>query len=346
MPIMKVDTDRVKRTLTFWLRPDFVLRVVNRFQRIAGFDRSIALASSALTALIPLLIFTSALLPRLGGDGASDDIINRYDLSGEAAEAVREVFSPNAGVSTGIGVFGALFLMIAVLSFTRALQRLFEQTWELPPLSMRNSVNGLKWIAGFLVYGSISSGIRGLFNRGLVEVAAGIVLIPLAAGFFIWSAHILSGKRIPWRDLVAFGVVGAVLLALYSIAASIYVPNLFESYAARYGVLGVVFALISALFAAMVVIVGSAALGREVHEEIGRIKRGERPSEDEVRKQWDELISDARARWAGAREWVDRKRGRGDAGAASDVPGVRPGGDAGSRTAEPESAPADGIAPR
>src|SRR4051812_38720174 len=51
---------RAVRTLTFWLRPEFVLRVVSRFQKVAGFDRSVALASSALTATIPLLVVASA----------------------------------------------------------------------------------------------------------------------------------------------------------------------------------------------------------------------------------------------------------------------------------------------
>ena len=50
------DRERVLRTLTFWLRPAFALRVVHRFQTIAGFDRAVALASSALTALIPLAL--------------------------------------------------------------------------------------------------------------------------------------------------------------------------------------------------------------------------------------------------------------------------------------------------
>ena len=50
------DRGRVFRSLTFWLRPAFVLRVINRFQKVAGFDRAIALASSALTALIPFAI--------------------------------------------------------------------------------------------------------------------------------------------------------------------------------------------------------------------------------------------------------------------------------------------------
>ena len=33
-----ISRERVFRTLTFWLRPAFALRVVGRFQQIAGFD--------------------------------------------------------------------------------------------------------------------------------------------------------------------------------------------------------------------------------------------------------------------------------------------------------------------
>ena len=66
---------RLRRTLTFWLRPEFVLRVVNRFQKVAGFDRSIALASGALTAMIPLTIVTSAVASRLGGKETADRVI-------------------------------------------------------------------------------------------------------------------------------------------------------------------------------------------------------------------------------------------------------------------------------
>jgi membrane protein len=97
-----VDRERVVRTLTFWLRPAFVLRVLNRFQVIAGFDRAMALASSTLTALID------------------------------------------------VGLFGVLLLVIAILSFARGVQRLFERTWELRPLSVRNTVNDLLWIAGLI----------------------------------------------------------------------------------------------------------------------------------------------------------------------------------------------------
>jgi uncharacterized BrkB/YihY/UPF0761 family membrane protein len=62
---------RFRRTLTFWLRPAFVLRVLNRFQRLAGFDRAIALASSAFTALIPLVILFGAVFASGDGRGAN-----------------------------------------------------------------------------------------------------------------------------------------------------------------------------------------------------------------------------------------------------------------------------------
>ena len=143
-----MDRERVLRTLTFWLRPKFVLRVVNRFQKVAGFDRAIALASGALTATIPLTIVTSTVYSKLGGRGTAERIIDRYGLTGGGAEAVRDVFASPAGSSTSLGILGFLFLMVAVLSSTRAVQRLVEQTWELDPLSVRNTFNGLLWIGG------------------------------------------------------------------------------------------------------------------------------------------------------------------------------------------------------
>jgi hypothetical protein len=103
----RVDRERVVRTLTFWLRPEFLLRVVNRFQRVAGFDRSIALASGALTAIIPLAIVTSAFSSQPGGKGTAERIVERYDLTGGGAEAVTDIFAPPSGTSTSLGIIGS-----------------------------------------------------------------------------------------------------------------------------------------------------------------------------------------------------------------------------------------------
>jgi membrane protein len=62
------------------------------------------------------------------------------------------MFSPAAGTETTLGVIGGVFLLIAVLSFSsRAVQRLFEQAWELRPLSVRNTLNRLVWMQVFSV---------------------------------------------------------------------------------------------------------------------------------------------------------------------------------------------------
>jgi uncharacterized BrkB/YihY/UPF0761 family membrane protein len=310
----RLHRERVVRTLTFWLRPEFVLRVVNRFQKVAGFDRAIALASAALTALIPLTILASSVASELGGKGTADRIIDRYELTGGGAEAVREVFSPPTGTSTTIGIVGFLFLMVTVLSFSRAVQRLVEQTWGLDPLSVRNTFNGLLWIAVLALYLALSGFLHAALGRSRLELSAALLSVPLTVAFLVFSGRLLSAKRIERNDLLPFGILGAALLAACSVAATVYVPHLFNSYATRYGVIGAVFAMISALFCVMVVLVGSAAAGREIADELGRIRRGERPADDEVQRQWDKVTAQARSRWQTLGEQMqDRRRKRHEA---------------------------------
>jgi membrane protein len=287
---------------------------------VSGFDRAIALASTALTALIPLAVVVGAILPSADGSGAANAIITRYGLTGGGADAVRKVLAPPTGASTGVSILGAFLLVIATLSFSRGAQRLFEQTWELKPLSVLNTLNDLVWIAGLVGYVAFSWWIRSLVDGGHVEVAANLALIPVSALFLAWSGRILTARRLGWPDLGPFAVMGAILLAIYNVAASAYVPHLFSVYASRYGVIGAVLAMISWLFAVMLVLVASAAIGRETNEELRRIRQGERPPEDEVRREWNAAIDEARLRWQGWREWADRFRHRVNRGRDADPP--------------------------
>ncbi|MFD0275579.1 YhjD/YihY/BrkB family envelope integrity protein [Kitasatospora sp. NPDC127111] len=294
--------------MTFWLRPAFGLRVAKRFQAIAGFDRALALASAALTAAIPLAILCGTLLAGLGGSDVADRVVERYNLTGDGAEAVQEALAPSAATGTGGDVFSALFLLLSMLGFARAAQRLFEQTWELRPLSVRNTANGLWWILGLAVYTVAGGWLHAAVGSRRHEWAASLLVAPLTGAFLVWSGRVLSAKRITARDLVPFGVTAAAVTAVYSIGATVYLPRLFSSYADRYGAVGSVFAMLSALFGAMVAVVGSAALGREVHDELNRINRGERPPEDEVRREWHALVEQIRSRWRTVQEQRPRRR--------------------------------------
>jgi len=246
---------------------------------------------------------------QLGGKGTAERIIDRYELTGGGAKAVEDVFAPPTGTSTSLGIIGVLFLMVAVLSFTRGVQRLFEQSWELTPMSVRNTFNGLLWIGGLVLYMGVSGALHGVLGRSRLELSAALVTVPFSVVFFVWSGRRLSAERLTRQDVVPFAVIGAALLAIYSVGATVYVPRVFSTYATRYGVIGAVFAMISALFCVMVVLVAAAAAGREVRDELGRIRRGERPAEDEVQRQWQEITGEARSRWDGLRVRLEARRG-------------------------------------
>ncbi|WP_406276130.1 hypothetical protein OHT93_31475 [Streptomyces sp. NBC_00191] len=272
-----------------------------------------ALASSALTALVPLTILGSAVLDDFVHYDSAERIIKRYSLTGAGAEAVNSLFSPAESTSTNVGIFGVVFLTISALSFARASQRLFEQTWELKPLSVRNTRNGLWWILTLVGYAVVTGWLTTFHEGSALGLVTAVGEASVTAVFLVWSGWILSAKRITWLGLIPFGITAALLTAVYSVGATLYLPRLFNASASRYGVVGAVFAMISALFAAMLVLVASAALGREVRDELSRIRRGGRPSDHEVRQQWDSLVEQTRSRWRTAREQVSHRRTKGDA---------------------------------
>ena len=308
MARLPVDRERVLRTLTFWLRPDFVLRVVNRFQRIAGFDRSIALASSALTALVPLLIFTSALLP-----ASATRAPRTTSSSATTCPAIRPRRSRSCSRRTpasppGSACSGSCSCWSRCSASRARCSALFEQVWELPPLSVRNSLNGLKWIAGLLVYSAITGTIRGLIDKGpagdrLGGRAASAVrrVLGLVGLHAEREADRLAGPGPVRRRR------GRAARALFDRSVDLYaasVRDLREPLRRHRHRL-------------------RADLGAVRSDDRGRRQRfagtrgprrarphspGERPSDDEVQKQWNEIISEARSRWAVAREEIDRRR--------------------------------------
>jgi membrane protein len=302
------DHGRVFRTLTFWLRPAFVLRVINRFQKIAGFDRAIALASSGLTATIPMIIAVGTIVSNVWDKDVADWIVKRYELTGAGARAVEDAFTPADNAS--VTVAGVLLAVLAALSFTRTLQRVFEQTWEIPPLSVRNTLNGLRWTIGFGIYAFVTGAIHAILGQKGPDFVATVVAAPVGVVFLVWTGTALSARRIGRRELVPFAVIGAAALAIYGLGAAVYVPRQFTSYADHYGVLGAVMAMISTLFCIFFVVVAAATLGREMHDELDRIRHGQRPPDDEVRQEWDNVMAEGRARWEGARTQLEHFRER------------------------------------
>ncbi len=307
----RVDRERLLRTLTFWLRPEFILRVLNRFQKVAGFDRSIALASGALTATIPLAIFVSGrvVAPRRQGHGRSHhrplrpDRRRRRGGQGHLLAALGLEHEPrHHRVPLPPGRGPELLPRRAAAVRADLGARLAERPQHVQRAALDRralAVPRASAASSMPSWGAAASNSRPRWSTSRCRW-------PSWSGAAGCSAP--SGSR-PARSSRSPSSARACS-PLYSVGATVYVPHLFSTYATRYGVIGAVFAMISALFCVMVVTVGSAAAGREVHDELDRIRRGERPAEDEVRRQWDEITAEARSRWDTLRLQIQERRHR------------------------------------
>jgi membrane protein len=103
-----------------------------RFVDLQAFDRSVALAGQAFTALIPLLIVYAAIAPTAQSRDFADSLIKALDLSGSSAAALKRAFAPAGEVESQVSALGVVLLVVSALSFTRALQRLYQLAWNQP----------------------------------------------------------------------------------------------------------------------------------------------------------------------------------------------------------------------
>jgi membrane protein len=217
-------------------------------------DRSLALGAQAFGALIPLLIVLEAAQP--GKTSLADDLIHRFNLSGSAATSLRAAFAtPTDQVATtGLSV---LLLIVSTLSFTRRLQRLYEESWSLPTRGLKGTGWGLAWIAAFAAYISLHPALDRTFN------GAASTILSLAGAVFVglFTPYLLLGRRIHWHRLLLQASLTAVGLTALGIWTAIYMPRAIGSSAGAYGAIGVAFALLTWLWGLGVVIVVAAVYG-------------------------------------------------------------------------------------
>src|SRR3954453_7836474 len=135
----------------------FVAPFAERLVELELFDRAVALASQAFVALIPFMVVVAALTPYGERSSFADSIIHRFQLTGDPAPAVEQLFSQPAEVQATLTTFGVLLLIVSALSFCRALQRTYERAWRLRRLGMRSTPSHLLWLAVAAAYASIAS---------------------------------------------------------------------------------------------------------------------------------------------------------------------------------------------
>ena len=210
---------------------DIGRRSLARFVELEGFDRAMALAGQSFAALLPLLIVVGSVSPA-GDDDLADSLIDRFKLSGSAADALEAAVAPPP--HSGLSAVGAVLLVISALSFTRAMQRLYIRAWRLDKLGLKANGWGLGWLALFVAFWSLQPAVVGLFS-GLV---AFMVSLALSTGLWLLTPWLLTAKRIPWRRLLPQAFLTAIGLLALTIWAAIYLPRAVAAASADCGILG------------------------------------------------------------------------------------------------------------
>lgn len=214
-----------------------------RLVEIQFVDRSIALGSLGFTALVPLLVIASAFLP--GTDGLANELIDRFHLHGATAQLVRDVFAQPDAVRQSISWLGVLLLVGAALSFTRALQRVYELSWRLEVRGLAGTRAGLIWIGGIVVWSTLFASVRDWLLGLTGPVASLTILLAGDALLWLWSPWILLARRVDWHRLVPSALLTAVAMTAISVGSVIYMPEAIGRAATHYGPIGIAIALVS-----------------------------------------------------------------------------------------------------
>ena len=261
-----------------WLRARWLGRIlvssVATCMRVEIFDRATTIAAQFFTSVIPVLILTAT----WAGGGEGDSIADALGVPAKSRAVVEQAVE--GADSAAFGIAGALLVLASATSLSRALTRAFAAIWDFPrPRSKLTSA--WRWLAAVLVLTvalllvhSLSEHASVLPPRQVWPFAISFVCDLAVATFVPWV--LLSGTVSP-RLLVPGAATFALLMLAIRPASAIWLPRALETSADRYGAIGVAFTYLAWLYVAAFCFLATAAIGRVVATDRGRLGALVRP---------------------------------------------------------------------
>jgi membrane protein len=244
------------------LRGGFIGACLERAVEMDAVQRAIVLASQAFTAGIPLTIVFSALTP--GNRDAVERLINRFHVTGSTADQVRALFLSGEDVRGAATWIGVVFLIGSALSLATSLQKVYERAMIVPHVGLRDRWRTVVWLLLTAGYIEWFIALRPNIYDGGPNIPLTVLSVVGSYVYWLLTPRILLGPRQSWRRFAPVAGFTTIAVTLLELASPLYMPQMIRDDAARFGMIGVAFALISWLVVLSFLIVGSTVIASEL----------------------------------------------------------------------------------
>ncbi len=235
-----------------------ILQIIEDLARSEIADRAMTLAGQAFTSILPVMILMSA----IPGNGLVDDALEGFGLTAGDL-ALTSADAQDSAVT--FGVIGAVMTIVSATSFSRALDRMYSRVWDVPRLGFRE---GWRWIVVIfavalgVVIQALVPNLRELWS---MHAAVGFG-IESTAGFALWAVlwfgiiWMLTSGQLTTRCLVLNAAITALGLTVLVVATHVGMAQVLDSATSQFGVLGVIFTVISWLFVFSAIVIGATVI--------------------------------------------------------------------------------------
>jgi membrane protein len=244
-----------------WFDGTYLGQCLIRIVELRPFDRALALASRAFVALLPLAIVSTSLSPAARDGGFAQGLIDRFQLSGDGARLVRQLFATPNQVRGGVTILGLLVLIYSVFGFARLLARLYEDAWRLPRAGVRGMARALLWIGVLGAYMGVVIPVRKAVSHDTGPFLATVAVVATIVLIWLLTPYLMLAGRIPYRSLLPTAIITAAAMLASGAVSEVYMPSAITTSGHRYGLVGVSFSLVSWLIGISLVLLVSAAIG-------------------------------------------------------------------------------------